>query len=134
MAGKLAPCGTYAAYKRHVRRGEPVDDACAATNTEEAQASISGAATAMAVRKETFISEESEVDLKTLNKLDDALENLRIVRASLKACPPSAVANLSKRRQELTEYIVMLRDGIEEEGKDPVDAIAERRANRPAVA
>lgn len=23
-----APCGTISAYKRHVRRGEPVDDAC----------------------------------------------------------------------------------------------------------
>lgn len=25
---KLAPCGTYAAYRRHQRRGEPIDDAC----------------------------------------------------------------------------------------------------------
>jgi hypothetical protein len=24
----LAPCGTYAAFKRHKRRGEPVDEAC----------------------------------------------------------------------------------------------------------
>lgn len=130
----LAPCGTYPAYKRHIRRNEPIDDACAAANSEESKASQAGAASAMSLRKEEFISQEDEVDLKTLNKLDDALENLRIVRASLKACPPSAVANLSKRRQELTEYIVMLRDKTEDEGKDPVDAIAERRASRAAVA
>ncbi|ELP64101.1 transcription factor WhiB [Streptomyces turgidiscabies Car8] len=28
----LAPCGTRAAYQRHVRKGEPVDDACRAAN------------------------------------------------------------------------------------------------------
>lgn len=26
----LKPCGTVAAYKRHQRKGEPIDDACAA--------------------------------------------------------------------------------------------------------
>jgi len=26
---KLKPCGTYAAYRRHVRNGEEIDDACA---------------------------------------------------------------------------------------------------------
>ncbi|MEU7597326.1 hypothetical protein AB0B79_30480 [Streptomyces sp. NPDC039022] len=30
----IAPCGTQAAYTRHVRCGEPVDDACRAANTE----------------------------------------------------------------------------------------------------
>ena len=24
----LASCGTYAAYRRHLRRGEPIDSAC----------------------------------------------------------------------------------------------------------
>ncbi|MFJ4754644.1 WhiB family transcriptional regulator [Streptomyces sp. NPDC088763] len=31
-----APCGTRAAYQRHLRRGEPVDAACRAANTHEA--------------------------------------------------------------------------------------------------
>ncbi|MEU6545352.1 WhiB family transcriptional regulator [Streptomyces sp. NPDC046859] len=31
-----APCGTRAAYQRHLRRGEPVDAACRAANTYEA--------------------------------------------------------------------------------------------------
>lgn len=30
----LAPCGTPAAYTRHVKRGEPIDDACRQANTE----------------------------------------------------------------------------------------------------
>ncbi|GHA28915.1 hypothetical protein GCM10010372_31000 [Streptomyces tauricus] len=30
----LAPCGTRAAYQRHVRNGEPIDDACRGANTE----------------------------------------------------------------------------------------------------
>ncbi|WP_405589803.1 WhiB family transcriptional regulator [Streptomyces sp. NBC_01092] len=32
----LAPCGTRAAYQRHLRRGEPVDEACRAANAREA--------------------------------------------------------------------------------------------------
>jgi hypothetical protein len=30
----LAPCGTPSAYYRHVRKGEPIDDACRRANTE----------------------------------------------------------------------------------------------------
>ncbi|MFI0768580.1 hypothetical protein ACH4TQ_27390 [Streptomyces sp. NPDC021218] len=30
----LAPCGTVSAYQRHVRKGEPIDDACRTANTE----------------------------------------------------------------------------------------------------
>jgi len=29
---RVAPCGTRAAYQRHVRKGEPIDDACRAAN------------------------------------------------------------------------------------------------------
>ena len=29
---RLQPCGTLAAYKRHQRRGEPVDEACRLAN------------------------------------------------------------------------------------------------------
>lgn len=29
----LRPCGTYAAYQRHVRHREPIDAACRAANT-----------------------------------------------------------------------------------------------------
>ncbi|MCX4810770.1 WhiB family transcriptional regulator [Streptomyces sp. NBC_01239] len=34
--GEPAPCGTRSAYQRHVRRGEPVDDACRAANARSA--------------------------------------------------------------------------------------------------
>lgn len=30
----IAPCGTQSAYTRHVKRGEPIDDACRRANTE----------------------------------------------------------------------------------------------------
>ncbi|WP_405997964.1 WhiB family transcriptional regulator [Streptomyces sp. NBC_00829] len=35
-ARELAPCGTRAAYQRHLRRREPVDDACRAANSRGA--------------------------------------------------------------------------------------------------
>lgn len=34
---KLRPCGTYAAYRRHLRRGEPVDVACVQANQRRSQ-------------------------------------------------------------------------------------------------
>ena len=43
-----APCGTPAAYQRHLRHGEPVDDACRRANTE---AKRTPAATAMPERR-----------------------------------------------------------------------------------
>jgi hypothetical protein len=30
----IAPCGTPSAYSRHVKKGEPIDDACRKANTE----------------------------------------------------------------------------------------------------
>lgn len=30
----IAPCGTQSAYTRHVKKGEPIDDACRKANTE----------------------------------------------------------------------------------------------------
>jgi hypothetical protein len=36
VRGEQAPCGTRSAYQRHVRRGEPVDDACRAANARSA--------------------------------------------------------------------------------------------------
>lgn len=34
----IAPCGTQSAYTRHIRHGEPIDDACRAANTETKRA------------------------------------------------------------------------------------------------
>ena len=34
MGRPLAPCGTYGAYRRHLKRKEPVDDACAAAGVK----------------------------------------------------------------------------------------------------
>lgn len=33
---RLAPCGSFSAYKRHIKYGEPVDDACAEACTAQA--------------------------------------------------------------------------------------------------
>lgn len=34
MSAPLAPCGTYGAYSRHYKRGEPIDDACRVARNE----------------------------------------------------------------------------------------------------
>lgn len=35
---KIAPCGTEAAYRRHLRNSEPIDDACLKAHRETARA------------------------------------------------------------------------------------------------
>ena len=119
---------------RHTRYHEEIDPACEQAARDQKNERVRTATEDLIQRQEEAAAAEAQVDLDTLQKLDESLENLRLVRAAMKAAPPGAIANLSKRRQELTEYIVHLRDGIAEEGKDPVDAIAERRASRAAVA
>lgn len=34
MTAPLAPCGTYAGYTRHYKRGEPIDQACRIARNE----------------------------------------------------------------------------------------------------
>lgn len=133
MARPKPECGTYPAYMGHVRRKEPVDAACRQAANDQKNERVRTATEDLIQRQEEAAAQEPEVNLKELKDLDEALENLRLVRAAMKAAPPNAIANLSKRRQELTAYIVQLRDTLSEGRTDPVDDIAARRAARSAV-
>lgn len=106
MARKVKPCGTPAAFKRHLRAGEEPCEACRRAWNEYKRARramdkrSAGQVVALAVA-EMPPAESIEID-----PLQDLLENYRLVCATMNAGPPpQAVPALSRRRQELAEKI-----------------------------
>lgn len=103
MPRELQPCGTPAAYRRHLRHGE---DPCAAC--EQASRDQANQRNGLRPRDEETpdISAVPPAEPDAIpDPLDDALENLRIVNAALAKAVPREVPALSKRRQELVAFI-----------------------------
>jgi hypothetical protein len=100
MARQLQPCGTYAAYRRHLRNGEPACDLCkqAARDQANGREGLPPRADQVSDTAPTPITEIP-------TPRDDALENLALVNAALQKAVPREVPALSKRRQELVEYL-----------------------------
>lgn len=130
MPRELKPCGTWAAYNRHRRRGEPIDAACAeaARVQKNERVSAKRAETAEVVQLKVA---ESPV-LAEIDPLQDARDNLRVVIAAMEAGAPG-IAALSKQRTELVQLIVRL-EGASKPRESKLDELARRRADRIAAA
>lgn len=128
MSG-LAECGTFTAYKRHIRNSEPVDEACAGAARDQKNQRVevyrqkSAEVISLAIAAEPSAEFESE--------LDEALENLRIVKAAMREAPANTIAALSKRREELVSHVARLRAASKPE-MSALDQLAQRRAERLA--
>lgn len=127
MSRELSPCGTLAAYRRHKRKDEPVDEACAAANRadkngrKDQERSESGAAVGMALQSEEGVGE--------VDALFEAKDNLRIIRAALRSDPPhNTIAALTKRRDELVDRIRQIM--AENPEVSAFDQLAAKRAAR----
>jgi len=125
---ELLPCGTIAAYRRHLRNGDEIDEACATANREDANRRRDEARAESGVRVRGAV--DTATTTKTVDELEDALANLLIVRAAMDGAPANSLAALSKRRQELVTEIRRLESipAI----LDAVDEISRRRAARNA--
>lgn len=139
MARDLRPCGTYAAYKRHKRHGEPVDEACeAAARAKWDEDRANRRAREAQHRVEAMESERDRAiasPVVDLNELADALENWALVKATMLEAPAGAVAGLSRRREELAQKIIALRgDAGKQKGGGLVDQLAAKRQERRAAA
>lgn len=134
MPRVLKPCGTEAAYRRHLRNGEEACDACKAAVAGKKMDRLDGdrdtrklSAIASAVPEPSAEVAPASSGSDEYDPLTDAKENLRLVKAALKEAVPREVSALSKRRQELVALISELG------GKKEVsiaDQLAERRAAR----
>jgi hypothetical protein len=128
MAAPLKPCGTPAAYRRHLRNGEAVDDLCAQAARDQKNARVdasrseSAALVAVALLAEPIPHDD---------ELEDARENLRAVKAAMSDAPANAIAALSKRREELMRRIAVLSKANEPE-MSVFDQLRQRREERLA--
>jgi hypothetical protein len=125
----LQPCGTYAAYRRHLRNGEPVDASCAQAARDQKNVRAAAALNESAEIVALAVAGAPAVD--SVDELEEALENLRIVRAAMAEAPANSIAGLSKRREELVSRISKL-----QLAKVPkvgvLDQLAARRKERRA--
>lgn len=148
MPRELKPCGTEAAARRHRKRGEKLDPACLAAENAARKARTKGgrpgkplttaeqreaAAIATALDIARMVEEEPEVT--ELDPIAEAKDNLREVRIAIKAALRSGnvqpIAQLSKRRQELTDYIATAKPGKQQRSlKDELADAREARAAR----
>lgn len=116
MPRAKAPCGTYSAYKRHKREGEPVDAACQ-------QASVERSREQVRQRRADEPLEERQAPVeppKSGMTQQASLEwNLRLVEAAMAEVEASKLAPLSKRHSELLAELATLTGGEEE--VDPLD-------------
>ena len=129
MARELRPCGTPAAYRRHLRNGEKPCLPCArahakAKDERAVKRRDRESPVQLNVVPSVTVSDPGDID-----PLTDALDNLAAVRAAMESAVPREVAALSKRRQDLVALVVELG------GKKEVslaDQLAAARAEREA--
>jgi hypothetical protein len=153
MGRPQAPCGTYSAYRRHLRDHEPVDDACRAaqhardvkrsdSTTEvgagrrqsrhgaEGQRPALSLVPPLAHSREPAPAESEQVDVKA-----ELLANLALVRAAMAVVAledPKRLAPLSKRHSELLTEVKTV--GAADSGEaDPFDAFLGGPAGLPTT-
>lgn len=129
MGRTLAPCGTAAAYRRHLRRGEPVDEACAAAAREQKNSRTRARRQRVAeVVALTVADTPPAVDEAPIDELGEARDTLRIVTAAMSAGAPG-IASLAKQRMELVALIRKL-ERADRPKESRLDELARRRADR----
>lgn len=153
MPRPLAPCGTWSAYRRHKRLGEPVDEACRvaardhsreqrereqprAAAVRELRAAAREPEKAVTVSQLVAYGNYEDVAVPTFDSdLDAAVWLEWQVTAALMVARPADKAPLAKAVQEARTEVARLR-AIAGEGKkvSALDRIAQQRAKRLANA
>lgn len=133
----LTPCGTPAAYRRHLRNGESACESCKAAVAKQKMERLDGdretrKVSSLIVADAPVSHDEPEPPL-AIDPRADAIDNLRIVNAALANAVPREVSALSKRRQELVTLIVGLGGKKEVSIADQLAARRERRRSRTST-
>lgn len=130
---KLKPCGTSAAYRRHLRNGEEPCQKCLTAVREETRTKREKERAEVASKVR-----ESEPVLKVDGELDP-LEELRVqydvLGKHLMEAPPQSVAAISRERRAILEVLTASQPKkAERRGGGLFDELAQRRKNRGATA
>lgn len=130
MARVLKPCGTSAAYRRHLRKGEEACADCKDAVAWEKQSKLDGPRDERKVAVLAPVASLPEPE-ESFDPLEDAKENLAIVKAALREAVPREVSALSKRRQELVALIAELEG---DQGVSLAEQLAAIRAAKTGTA
>lgn len=120
-----APCGTESAYKRHMRKGEPVDDLCRQA-MREASAARSGrsdddAQSAPVVPLHAGFVASTGVDVDARERLIANMQLVERAMESLVEADPMKIVQLSTRHSELVAQLVAVSGGGPGRESDPFD-------------
>ncbi|WP_336991045.1 hypothetical protein [Leucobacter sp. VD1] len=141
MARPKAPCGTYAAYRRHLREKSPVCDAC----RDAKRANSRERSNSAEVRREKQVAREAEKapvvvepvpttpegHVSRLETLREMLEQSRSVVAALTTSDPTrAYLALREQREILREISEIQGNGQSTKGVTLEDQLAAARAER----
>lgn len=120
MARPPAPCGTFSAYKRHKRKGEPVDEMCQAAAKIESKKQVD----AMNFRPPSEEALAAAAAVPRERTREESLRrNLLLVERAMEivaADEPAKLSPLSKRHSELLSELEGLSEPVKE--ADPFDA------------
>lgn len=132
MARPRAACGTFSAYKRHKRLGEPVDDACAqaARDQKNARAAAKRDDANAAVREAIALVPVGEP--VPIDELAEAYATLDWIKAQMAAGVAQGAAALAKQRMEIVALIKRL-EQADQPKESKLDELARRRAERIAA-
>ena len=125
MTRALKPCGTYAAYRRHLRAKESPCEECRQAARDQKNVRKDAARKEAAVRAvEATPPVEEEIDRRAI-----LLEVLASLRGQLREAPPQSAGSIAKQIRDTLDAL----EGPDEKAQavvNPVDEIAKRRAER----
>lgn len=140
MARAKAPCGTYAAYRRHLREKSPVCDACReAQRSDSAKRSSSAGArlrkqadaqVERAVAEVTPAPLTDEGHVSRLEVLKELLEQSRELVAALKVSSPERAYLAMREQREIVREISEIQGNGQQKGVSLHDQLAAARAER----
>lgn len=133
MSRELRPCGTFAAYRRHLRSGEEPCDPCRGAAREQRQQRRKPASVAPVVEFVPTPPTPDAPEPEGIDELEKLRWNLRVTEAAMDAGVSSGLAALAKHHAELVRAIRALELATEPR-ESKIDELARRRAERIAAA
>lgn len=125
MPRPLAPCGTFSAYRRHLRRDELVDDACREAANAEARGRRAAKREKQTVRVPAIVSAAPAPDRAVpapaatdgpLDEIDELRGMYAVLKAHMQEAPPQSIAAIVRQADAVLVRITEI-DGREEKSE-----------------
>lgn len=141
MPRPKAPCGTYSAYKRHLRDGSPVDSACEWARDERTREVAAARRAAKTGKPVLSIVEAASAgagdDEKRMTRAEVLREGLDVVREAIrvvKDTEPTRLAPLLKEQREIARELGEIEAAEGAKGDTLAEQLRRARAARQAGA